>query len=127
MRSGERAWAKALKTRRRQDKAAFGTSVYDNIHGRDALYGTPSASLCCSPEPLAHLRSDGLGDVAERVDGGSADGLLVRLEHVQQLEADAHPLARGHVLVAAVRDAPHQVDHVLLHLRGEGEGRGGAA
>ena len=65
----------------------------------------------------AHLRPDRLGNVAEGVDGRAPDALLVRLEHLQQLEADAHPLARGHELCAAVRDAPHQVDAVLLHLR----------
>ena len=62
------------------------------------------------------MRSDGLGDVAERVDGGAPDGLLVRLEQLQQLEADAHPLARRHVLGSAVGNPPHQVDAVLLHL-----------
>mmetsp|Transcript_11483 Transcript_11483/g.22235 ORF Transcript_11483/g.22235 Transcript_11483/m.22235 type:complete len:601 (-) Transcript_11483:2097-3899(-) len=61
------------------------------------------------------LRPDGLGDVAEGVDSGAADGLLVRLEHVEQLEADAHPLARRNVLGAAVGDAADQVNRVLLH------------
>lgn len=62
------------------------------------------------------LGADGLGDVAERVHGRAADGLLVGLEHLQQLEADAHPLSGAHVLGASVGDAPHQVDAVLLHL-----------
>ena len=44
------------------------------------------------------------------------DALLVRLEHLQQLEADAHPLARGHELGAAVGDAANEVNAVLLHL-----------
>jgi len=60
--------------------------------------------------------ADGLGDVAEGVDGGAADGLLVRLEQLEQLEADAHPLAGAHELGAAVGDAAHQLDAVLLHL-----------
>ena len=41
---------------------------------------------------------------------------LVRIEELEQVEADAHPLARRHVLCAAVRDAADQVDAVLLHL-----------
>ena len=63
------------------------------------------------------LRPDRLGNVAEGVDGRAADALLVRLEHLQQLKADAHPLARRHKLRASVRNAPHQVDAILLHLR----------
>lgn len=62
------------------------------------------------------LRADGLGDVAERVDGGAPNRLLVRLEEVEQLEADAHPLARRDELCAAVGDAPDEVDRRLLHL-----------
>ena len=62
------------------------------------------------------LGPDGLGNVAERVDGGSPDALLVRLQHLQQLEADAHPLTRGHELGASVGDATHKVNAVLLHL-----------
>ena len=46
------------------------------------------------------MGSDGLGDVAEGVDRRPPDGLLVRLQQLQQLEADAHPLAGGHVLGA---------------------------
>ena len=64
----------------------------------------------------AHLRADGLSDVAKSVDSGTTDALLVRLEHLQQLKADTHPLARWHVLCAAISDAPHQVNAVLLHL-----------
>ena len=44
--------------------------------------------------------SDGLGDVAEGVDRRPPDRLLVRLQQLQQLEADAHPLAGGHILGA---------------------------
>mmetsp|Transcript_9934 Transcript_9934/g.17038 ORF Transcript_9934/g.17038 Transcript_9934/m.17038 type:complete len:221 (-) Transcript_9934:402-1064(-) len=62
------------------------------------------------------LRADSLGDIAEGVDGGTADALLVRLEQLQQLEADPHPLPRRHKLRPAVGDPPHQVDAVLLHL-----------
>lgn len=63
------------------------------------------------------LRADGLCDVPEGVHRRPSDGLLVRLQHLQQLEADAHPLASAHVLGPAVGDTPDQVDAVLLHLR----------
>eukprot|EP00968_Pinguiococcus_pyrenoidosus_P024619 scaffold4871_cov260-Pinguiococcus_pyrenoidosus.AAC.6 len=62
------------------------------------------------------LRPDGLGNVSKRVHRGSANRLLVRLEHLQQLEAYSHPLAGAHVLSAAIGDPSHQVDAVLLHL-----------
>eukprot|EP00053_Salpingoeca_punica_P017422 m.167819 g.167819 ORF g.167819 m.167819 type:complete len:1096 (+) comp17202_c1_seq2:150-3437(+) len=60
------------------------------------------------------LRADRLGNVAKGVDGRAADGLLVRLQQVQQLKADAHPLARRDKLCAAIRDAADEVDAVLL-------------
>lgn len=41
---------------------------------------------------------DSLGDVSKGVDSGSADGLLVGLEELQQLKADPHPLPGRHVL-----------------------------
>ena len=41
---------------------------------------------------------------------------FVRLEHLEELEADAHPLLGGDELGAAVGDAPDEVDAVLLHL-----------
>mmetsp|Transcript_67790 Transcript_67790/g.141343 ORF Transcript_67790/g.141343 Transcript_67790/m.141343 type:complete len:562 (-) Transcript_67790:1430-3115(-) len=62
------------------------------------------------------LRADGFRNVAEGVDGRAADRLLVRLEHVEELEADAHPLLGAHKLGAPVGDAPDEVDAVLLHL-----------
>ena len=62
------------------------------------------------------MGSDGLGNVAEGVDGGAANRLLVGLEELEQLEADAHPFAGAHELGAAVGDAAHQLDAVLLHL-----------
>mmetsp|Transcript_64871 Transcript_64871/g.127370 ORF Transcript_64871/g.127370 Transcript_64871/m.127370 type:complete len:523 (-) Transcript_64871:1273-2841(-) len=62
------------------------------------------------------LRADGFRDVPKRVDRGAADRFLVRFQHLQELEADAHPLLGRHVLRSPVRDAPHQVDAVLLHL-----------
>mmetsp|Transcript_146 Transcript_146/g.351 ORF Transcript_146/g.351 Transcript_146/m.351 type:complete len:636 (+) Transcript_146:233-2140(+) len=62
------------------------------------------------------LRANRLCNVAKRVDCRAADGLLVRLEHFEQLEADAHPLARRDKARAAVGDAAHQVDALLLHL-----------
>ena len=43
---------------------------------------------------------DGLCDVSEGVDRRAPDGLLVRLQELQQLEADPHPLAGRHVLGA---------------------------
>lgn len=69
------------------------------------------------------LRTDGLSDVAERVHGRAADGLFVGLEHLQQLEADTHPLASADVLGTAVGDAPDKVDTVFLHLLGDGNGK----
>lgn len=65
----------------------------------------------------SHLRSDGLCDVAKGVDGCSSDCLLVGLQHIQQLEADPHPLTCRHKLVPSVSNAAHQVYTVLLHLR----------
>lgn len=62
------------------------------------------------------LRADSLGDVTESVHRGAPDRLLVSLQHLQQLEANAHPLARAHVFGPAVGDAPHEVDAVFLHL-----------
>mmetsp|Transcript_43295 Transcript_43295/g.113771 ORF Transcript_43295/g.113771 Transcript_43295/m.113771 type:complete len:555 (-) Transcript_43295:926-2590(-) len=61
------------------------------------------------------LRADGLRNVPKGVDRRPADRLLVCLQHVEQLEADAHPLARGDELGAAVGDAADEVDAVLLH------------
>ena len=43
--------------------------------------------------------------------------LLVGLQHIEELEADTHPLLGRDEFGAAVGDAPHQVDAVLLHLR----------
>ncbi len=60
------------------------------------------------------LRADGLGDEAEGVVGRTADALFVRLQHVEELEADAHPLARVDAFRAAVGDAPDEVDGVFL-------------
>mmetsp|Transcript_48257 Transcript_48257/g.149019 ORF Transcript_48257/g.149019 Transcript_48257/m.149019 type:complete len:950 (-) Transcript_48257:252-3101(-) len=62
------------------------------------------------------VRPDRLRDVAEGVHGGAADRLLVRLQELQEVEADAVPLARRGQLRASVRDTPDQVDAVLLHL-----------
>mmetsp|Transcript_21279 Transcript_21279/g.52407 ORF Transcript_21279/g.52407 Transcript_21279/m.52407 type:complete len:375 (-) Transcript_21279:2187-3311(-) len=62
------------------------------------------------------LGPDRLGDVPERVDRRTPDRLLVRLEHVQQLKADPHPLLGRHKLRPAIGDTPHEVDAVLLHL-----------
>eukprot|EP00962_Isochrysis_galbana_P056214 scaffold28112_cov112-Isochrysis_galbana.AAC.2 len=61
------------------------------------------------------LRADGLGNVPKRVDGRPPDGLLVRAQHVEQLKANAHPLARRHELGAAIGDAADEIDAVLLH------------
>lgn len=74
---------------------------------------TDSDSRTDSTLPLLHpqvrqqhaehvLRSDRLGDVSERVDGRTSDALLVRLEEVQQLEADSHPLSRRDELGSSV-------------------------
>ena len=47
---------------------------------------------------------------------GVDTGLLVRLQQLEKLEADPHPLAGGDKLRAAVRNPAHDVDRVLLHL-----------
>jgi len=48
------------------------------------------------------LRSDGLGNVSERVDGGSTNSLLVSFEEVEKLEADSHPLSSGNKLGSTI-------------------------
>mmetsp|Transcript_11357 Transcript_11357/g.20623 ORF Transcript_11357/g.20623 Transcript_11357/m.20623 type:complete len:664 (+) Transcript_11357:201-2192(+) len=62
------------------------------------------------------LGSDGLGDVPEGADARPLNTLLRRLEHFEQLEADAHPLLGVDHLGAAVGNAPDEVDTVLLDL-----------
>ena len=42
--------------------------------------------------------------------------LLVRLQQLEEFEADPHPLSGGDVFRASVGDSPHQIDAVLLHL-----------
>jgi hypothetical protein len=49
-----------------------------------------------------YLRTNGLGDVAKGVDSGSANSLLVCLEQLEQLEANAHPLTRGNMLSTSI-------------------------
>ncbi|KAI3477854.1 hypothetical protein L1887_60363 [Cichorium endivia] len=66
---------------------------------------------------LQHVRrSDGTRNVAKAVHRSPADGLLVRLEQIQQLKADAHPLARTDKLGALVGDPADEVDARFLHL-----------
>ena len=62
------------------------------------------------------LRTQRLRDVPEGIHGRATNRLLLRVQHVQQVEADATPLLRRHELGTAVGDAPHQVDAVFLHL-----------
>mmetsp|Transcript_25028 Transcript_25028/g.71298 ORF Transcript_25028/g.71298 Transcript_25028/m.71298 type:complete len:651 (-) Transcript_25028:1818-3770(-) len=62
------------------------------------------------------VRADGLGDVAEGVDGGAADGLLVRLQQLEKVEADTVPLSGRRQLGSTVRNTPDQIDAILLHL-----------
>ncbi len=62
------------------------------------------------------MRANGLGNVSECVDSGASNGLLVRLEQLEQLKTDAHPLPGAHELGAAVSDATHQLNTILLHL-----------
>ena len=64
---------------------------------------------------IAHLRADGLRNIAKGIDRGTSNRLLPCLQHIKELEADAHPLARGDELGAAVGDAADEVDAVLLH------------
>mmetsp|Transcript_21899 Transcript_21899/g.37842 ORF Transcript_21899/g.37842 Transcript_21899/m.37842 type:complete len:241 (-) Transcript_21899:503-1225(-) len=61
------------------------------------------------------LRTNGLGDVAKGIHRSSADGFLVCLEQLKQLETDAHPLTGRHLLCAAVCNSAHKVNAVLLH------------
>lgn len=62
------------------------------------------------------LGTDGLGDVSERVDGRSSNSLLVRLEEVEELEADSHPLSGRDKLGSSIGDTSNQVDRGLLYL-----------
>mmetsp|Transcript_24317 Transcript_24317/g.61665 ORF Transcript_24317/g.61665 Transcript_24317/m.61665 type:complete len:665 (+) Transcript_24317:276-2270(+) len=62
------------------------------------------------------VRADCLRNVAEGIHGGTANRLLVGLEELQQVEADAVPLARRRQLGAAVGNSSNQVDAVLLDL-----------
>mmetsp|Transcript_9557 Transcript_9557/g.28759 ORF Transcript_9557/g.28759 Transcript_9557/m.28759 type:complete len:603 (-) Transcript_9557:2583-4391(-) len=95
-----------------------GTSLGDNGDGDGGAHAVlPLLHLQVVQQRHQHvLRPDGLSDVPERVHRRSPDALLVRLQHLQKLEADAHPLASRDMLCAAVGNAPHQVDAVLLHL-----------
>ena len=79
--------------------------------------GTGGTFLSKPSEDLEDiLGTQPLGNITERVDGGTTDTLLVRLQEVEKLEADTHPLARGHELGAAVGDAADQVDGCFLDL-----------
>lgn len=60
------------------------------------------------------LGADGLGDEAEGVVGGAADALFVGLEHVEELEADAHPFPGVDAFGPAVGYAADEVDGVFL-------------
>ena len=62
------------------------------------------------------LRTQNLGNVAERVNCRTSNALLVRLEQVEQLETDKHPLSRGYKLGTTISDMTDQVDGGLLHL-----------
>jgi hypothetical protein len=62
------------------------------------------------------LRTDGLGDVSERVDGSSSNRLLMRLEEVEELEANSHPLSGRDELGSSIGDTSNQVDGRLLYL-----------
>ncbi len=48
------------------------------------------------------LRSNGFGDIAERVDGCSPNRLFMCFQQVEQLEADSHPLLRRDEFGAAI-------------------------
>ena len=61
----------------------------------------------------------GLGYIPERVHGRSPDRFFVRFQHLQQLEANTHPLAGSHELRAPIGDAADQVDACAI----EGETR----
>mmetsp|Transcript_40604 Transcript_40604/g.62474 ORF Transcript_40604/g.62474 Transcript_40604/m.62474 type:complete len:214 (-) Transcript_40604:895-1536(-) len=62
------------------------------------------------------LRPNRFRNVPERVHRRPPNRLLVRLEHVEELEADAHPLFRRHKLRPPIGDAADEVDAVLLDL-----------
>ncbi len=53
--------------------------------------------------------------VSERVDGRPTDGLLVRFEKLQKLEADSHPFASRDEFTPTIGDLPNEHDAVLLH------------
>lgn len=55
------------------------------------------------------LGADGFSDVAKGVDCGSANALLVRVEHLQELEADSHPLTGWHKLGTSVGYTAHKI------------------
>ena len=72
----------------------------------------PGAHWCGSAHKHTHTRSpNGLGDVTKGVDRGSADGLLVGLEQLQQLKADPHPLPGRYVLCSTIKDTTGARSH----------------
>ena len=56
---------------------------------------------------IAHLRADGLRNIAKGIDRGTSNRLLPCLQHIKELEADAHPLFGGNKFRAAIRDASY--------------------
>ena len=65
------------------------------------------------------LGPNSLRNIAKRVHGGSPNRFFVRFQHLQQLETDAHPLARRDELRAPIGDAADQIDACAI----EGETR----
>mmetsp|Transcript_47908 Transcript_47908/g.101821 ORF Transcript_47908/g.101821 Transcript_47908/m.101821 type:complete len:232 (-) Transcript_47908:2403-3098(-) len=102
---------------RRQDREGSARLGHDrHRHGR-AHPHLPILHLEVVEQRVEHvLGPDGLGDVTEGGHSRAADGLLVRLEELEELEADAHPFLGGDEFGPAVGDASHQIDAIFLNL-----------
>merc|ERR1719347_81957 len=61
------------------------------------------------------MRTDGLGDVSEGVHCGSANGLLVGFQQLQQFKTDSHPFTSRNILRPSISNSTHKIDAVLLN------------
>mmetsp|Transcript_16350 Transcript_16350/g.54741 ORF Transcript_16350/g.54741 Transcript_16350/m.54741 type:complete len:351 (+) Transcript_16350:350-1402(+) len=61
------------------------------------------------------LRANGFGDVAKSVDSSTTNGLLVRLEHIQEFETDTHPFLGRDKLRSPVCNTTNQIYTILLN------------
>mmetsp|Transcript_29025 Transcript_29025/g.67289 ORF Transcript_29025/g.67289 Transcript_29025/m.67289 type:complete len:780 (-) Transcript_29025:1289-3628(-) len=110
-------WDSVLVEQGRQDSERA-TGLSDNSNSDSGAHAILSLlHLEIVEEHRKHiLGTNGLGNVTKSVHCRAADCFLVRLEHVQQLKTNSHPLLGGHKLCAAVRNATDEVNAVLLHL-----------